>query len=109
MNFPLVDYMELTGDAPKALLDYKSGIKWLNIYSDIESFREYRKRGLLSAMQWLQSLQGEKVYSDLVMDDMLPGLHEITLGQILPRSERYISKKIIGLKDRFTISPPKPS
>jgi hypothetical protein len=106
MNFPLVDYMELTGFEPKALLDYRSGIKWLNIYSDIESFREYRKRGQISAMQWLQSLQGEKVFSDLVMDDMLPGLHEISLEQILPRFGRFISKKIIVRKDRFRGGPP---
>lgn len=109
MNFPLVDYMELTGYEPKVLIDYRKGIKWLNIYSDVESFREYRKRGQLSAMQWLHSLQGEIIYSDLVMDDLLPGLHEIVLEYILPRSGRYILKNIKRVNNCITGGPPKPS
>jgi hypothetical protein len=44
MNFPLMDYMELTDFEPKAILGYRP-VKWVNIYSDIESFREYRQGG----------------------------------------------------------------
>ena len=92
MNFPLMDYMELTDCSPKTILDYRSGIKWVNIYSDIESFREYRQRGRLSSRQWLESLKGEKLFSDLAGDDVLPGLHEILFENILHRSGRYAMK-----------------
>ena len=94
MNFPLTDYLEQTGCNPKAVFDYRYGIKWVNIYSDIESFREYRQRGQLSGMQWLQSLKGEKVYSDLDRGDILPGLHEMIIVNILGRSMRYIKKQL---------------
>jgi len=92
MNFPLMDYMELTDYEPKAILNYRPGIKWVNIYSDIESFREYRQRGRLSFRQWLDSLKGEKLLSDLAGDDILPGLHEILVENILRRSGRYAMK-----------------
>ena len=92
MNFPLMDYMELTDGEPKAILDYRPGIKWVNIYSDIESFREYRQRGQLSFRQWLDSLKGEKLLSDLAGDDILPGLREILFENILRRSGRYAMK-----------------
>ena len=94
MNFPLMDYMELTDGEPKAILDYRPGIKWVNIYSDIESFREYRQRGQLSFRQWLDSLKGEKLLSDLAGDDILPGLREIFLENILRRSGRYAMKSL---------------
>ena len=88
----LMDYMELTDCEPKAILDYRPGIKWVNICSDIESFREYRQRGRLSFRQWLDSLKGEKLLSDLAGDDILPGLREILFENILRRSGRYAMK-----------------
>jgi len=92
MNFPLTDFMELTGCEPKAILKYRTGIKWVNVYSDIESFREYRQKGLLSVMEWLHSLKGEKMYSDLDWDDPLPGLHEMVISNVFRRSGRYFIK-----------------
>lgn len=92
MNFPLMDYMELTGCEPKAVLHHRYGVKWVNIYSDIESFREYRRQGRISCMQWLESLKGEKVYSDWEWDDTLPGFHELFFENILGRSRRYTMK-----------------
>jgi D-aspartate ligase len=92
MNFPLMDYMELTDQEPRAIHEYRPGVKWVNIYSDIESYREYRQRGQLSIRQWLDSLQGEKLFSDQAGDDILPGLHEIIFENILRRSGRYVMK-----------------
>jgi D-aspartate ligase len=92
MNFPLIHYLDMTGGEPKPALDYRPGVKWLNIYSDFDSFREYRRRGQLSVAQWLSSLRGEKVYSDLAWDDPLPGLHTLLLENILRRSARFMGK-----------------
>ena len=94
MNFPLTDYLELTDRNPKAVHEYRSGIKWVNIYSDIESFREYRRRGELSGLQWLRSLKGEKIYSDLDWDDVLPGLREILVVNVFRRSRRFLKKSL---------------
>lgn len=94
MNFPLTDYLELTGGEPEVVTDYTPGIKWVNIYSDFESFREYRHKEQLSARQWVRSLRGEIMYSDLEWGDMKPGLHEILFENILRRSRRYVMKKL---------------
>jgi len=94
MNFPLMNYLDLTGQEPDPMFDYRQGIKWVNIYSDFESFREYRHRGQLSAIEWLHSLRGEKMLSDLTSDDILPGLHEIFFSNFLRRPEKYIMKKL---------------
>jgi predicted ATP-grasp superfamily ATP-dependent carboligase len=94
MNFPLIDYLEATGGEPKAVLEYRDGVKWVNIYSDWESFREYRQKGPFPVMEWLNSLRGEKIYSDLSKDDILPGLREIILENALRRTVRYMKKKL---------------
>jgi D-aspartate ligase len=93
MNFPLMDYNELTNREPKAISEYRPGVKWVNIHSDFESFREYRQRGQLSFMHWLRSLKGEKVFSDLAWDDMVPGLREIFIANIGGRFRRYVKKR----------------
>jgi D-aspartate ligase len=92
MNFPLIDYLEVTGREPKAVPDYRHGIKWVNIYSDLESFREYRQRGPFSVQEWITSLRGETIFSDLAKDDILPGLREILLENVLRRSGRFMRK-----------------
>ena len=92
MNFPLTNYLELTGGETETVLDYRHGVKWINLYGDFQSFREYRQQGPYSVMKWLHSLKGKKVYSDLAVDDMMPGLHETVLENILWRSGRYVLK-----------------
>ena len=94
MNFPLTHYLDLTGHEPKPILDFREGVRWVNIYSDFESFREYRRRGQLSVIPWLRSLGGEMMYSDLSSDDVFPGLHEMFFGNILRRPARFLMKKL---------------
>lgn len=96
MNFPLIDYMELIGQEPKPVSDYRCGIKWLNIYADFDSFRVYRGRKQLTIAQWLQSLKGEKILSDLVWDDLLPGLRELVLKNVLRRAARFLANRLWG-------------
>jgi len=79
MSFPLMEYLDVTGCEPKAIHDYKVGVKWLNVYRDLESFREYRKRGELSLRRWLHSLKGPRIYSDGASDDVWPGLHGVLM------------------------------
>ena len=92
MNFPLMNYLDLTGAEMKPVMEYRSGIKWVNIYSDIESFREYRHRGQLSWRQWLVSFRGEIMLSDLAWEDLLPGLREMLVENVLRRSGKKIKK-----------------
>jgi len=102
MNFPLTDYLEQTGGCPEPVADYRCGVKWVNLYSDLDSFREYRRRGELSFTQWLHSMKGERMYSDLERDDPLPGLREIFLENLLRRSARYAGKRLGFHENRQT-------
>ena len=90
MNFALVNYLDLVGANPEPVLHYRPGVKWVNLVQDLDSFREYHSRGELSFRQWLGSLRGEIVYSDLSWDDPLPGLHEMILNQLLRRGFRRL-------------------
>ena len=94
MNFPLMNYLDLVGDDPEPVLTYRAGVKWANIYCDIESFREYRKRGQLSLMEWLGSYRGEVMLSDLEWNDPVPGLREIWIENLCRRSGRLFRKRI---------------
>jgi len=94
MNFPLMNFLDLTESMPEPVADYRDRIKWVNIYQDFESFRTYKKRGELSTKQWLQSLRGAKVYSDYAWDDLYPTLYEITSRRILSRSLRFVLKNV---------------
>jgi D-aspartate ligase len=94
MNFPLMNFLDLTGGTPKPIVHYRDKIKWVNIYHDFESFRQYQKRGELSLKQWLYSLKGAKVYSDFAWDDIKPSLFEITSRKILSRSLRFAARAV---------------
>jgi len=75
MNFPLVDYLECTGQHPPRIGDFATGVKWVNRYLDFESFLEYRKEGELTFRKWRGSLKGRKIYSDYDPDDRKPALY----------------------------------
>lgn len=92
MNFPLMHYLDLLGENPKPVLDYRVGVKWVNLSCDIESFREYRKTGQLSLLEWLESYRGELMLSDLEWDDPLPGLREILVENLCRRAGRFFQK-----------------
>jgi hypothetical protein len=88
----------VTDHRPKAVVDYRTQLKWVNIYNDFESFREYQRLGELSPYQWLKSLRGAKVYSDYARDDVHPCFYELTSRKILSRSLRVAGR---ALKDPF--------
>ena len=51
INFPLTDYLEMTDQNPVPQINYITGIKWVNIYMDFNSFMNYRKRDELTLHQ----------------------------------------------------------
>ncbi|MGK9477949.1 hypothetical protein ACSSV9_14155 [Melioribacter sp. OK-6-Me] len=93
INFPLIQYLDLTGEPFPKLTSYQEGIKWVNIYSDINSFFSYRKEDGLSFGKWLHTLKGKKIFSDFSKDDLLPSLYEIRFGMKLLKVPLYLLKK----------------
>lgn len=94
MNFPLIHYLDVTGQAPEAVSGYREGIKWVNLYSDLESFRDYQRELGLPLMDWFRSLKGPRMFSDYAGDDILPGLYATAFGYVLPRAWRLISRPV---------------
>jgi D-aspartate ligase len=94
MNFPLMDYLEVTGAHPEPQIDFKKGRKWVNRYSDFDSFFKYYKKGELGFLEWRKSLRGKKIYSDFAWDDMVPFFYEFRFGLKFFRIPIYIFKKL---------------
>ncbi len=94
VNFPLIQYNDLISRSDGQHFDYATGVNWLNIYSDFDSFLAYRKEGSLTFGGWLKSLKGRRVYSDWALDDIVPGFYEVGFGKRLTRLPRYFLKKI---------------
>lgn len=94
MNFPLMNYLDVTGAAPRAAVDYAAGVKWINIYDDVESFESYQKEGELSTGEWLNSLRGPKVFSDFAFDDLRPFLFESGRRKLVTGSLRFAVRRL---------------
>lgn len=94
MNFPLVDYLEVTGQDPKPQKEHLKGKKWVNRYMDFDSFLKYRKEGALTFSAWRKSLKGEKVFSDFSWDDPIPAFYEIGFGWKLIKAPWFIFKRV---------------
>lgn len=95
INFPLIQYLDLTDQLSQYFFEYRKGIKWVNIYSDFDSFLNYRKEGKISFKEWLNSLKGPKIFSDWAWDDKLPGLYEFRFGKRLIHLPKYLIKRLI--------------
>ncbi len=96
INFPLINYLDLTEQHPLPQNDFQTEIKWVNIWMDFDSFIEYKKEKSLTFKEWLQSLKGEKVFSDFSADDIIPGFYEIRFGTRLIYIPKYLLKKILN-------------
>ena len=95
MNFPLFDYLGVTGQNPTLQLEYRTGIKWVNRYMDLDSFFKYRKERALNFSTWRKSLKGRKVYSDFTWNDPIPAFYEIGFGRKLLKAPGFIFKRIL--------------
>jgi predicted ATP-grasp superfamily ATP-dependent carboligase len=96
MNFPLEHYLEVTQQNPQTSCNFKTGIKWVNLYSDFISFLNYKSIGEINFKEWMNSLKGKKIYSIFSLDDALPscyniGLH-LSIRRLLSASKILIKK-----------------
>jgi D-aspartate ligase len=94
MNFPLMNYLDVTGQAPEPVASFETGVKWINIYMDFDSFLAYRRVKEINFMQWLKSLRGKKILSDFSLDDPRPALAEMDFGKKIFRLPAYLLKRI---------------
>jgi D-aspartate ligase len=94
INFPHINYLDLLSRNQDPVINFKPGIKWINILKDFDSFLTYQMEGSLTYKDWRRSLRGEKVYSDFAWDDPLPRLYQFGFGPNLLKFPRHILKKL---------------
>ncbi len=95
LNFPMIEYSYLTNSNNYVYsLNYSKGVKWINLYMDITSFLNYRKNGEMTLFDWIDEIKGEKVYSDLASDDLLPSFYEVFFSKKLSRIPSYFKRNI---------------
>ena len=84
MNFPLLQYLDLTGQNPEPLTEFAEGVKWLDSTADFQSFWDYCRRGELSPWDWVRSWRGTKAFATFAWDDPGPFLkaHEYGLEYV---------------------------
>jgi D-aspartate ligase len=99
INFPYINYLDLTDEKQEDKYEFKVGIKWVNRYSDLDAYLGYRKEGL-SFVNWRKSLKGKKVYSDFTWDDPLPFFYEIGFGWKLIKAPWFIIKRIFKKSEK---------
>lgn len=75
VNFPVLQYLDLTGQPIGIQKDYKDGVIWLDAVNDFLAFRESESVGL-SLLDWLRSMSRADCHSYLALDDMRPFLYD---------------------------------
>ena len=78
MNFPFYDYLIITNQEFKIENAFNSGLKWVNLWQDYESYRMYKKAGELTFFKWLKDIGGKKKISFYQANDLKPFLVFIT-------------------------------
>ena len=106
INLPLMQYLDLTGQAPAPRRETTQGVKWLESIADFYAFKQYHERGELSVKDWLKSMWGAKVFALFAWDDPLPFLVARKFGLAYARVVEYLIKDFVHTK--FPLRRPRP-
>jgi len=74
VNFPLIQYMDLTGQPVRPITDFKDGVTWLDSWHDLLAFRDGWGKGGTSVTEFLKSWSGTNCHAHLALDDLKPVL-----------------------------------
>lgn len=73
VNFPLLAYLDLTGQKPAPRASYRVGVRFLVAAGkDVRAFREYYRRGELGPGEWIRSVARARVFPYLCWRDPVP-------------------------------------
>jgi len=72
VNIPYIAFMDLLGEPPAPVTNWKDGIKWFQIWADFFAARELRSvSGHPTLSEWFRSVRGESVDAVYSGDDLL--------------------------------------
>ncbi|MDQ3915624.1 MAG: hypothetical protein M3323_09905 [Actinomycetota bacterium] len=93
LNFPMLQYADLTGGARARPGRYRTGVRWLDAIPDFQSFRAQRKTLRQSWWDWLTSLRRVRAFATFSPSDPRPYLHENLWGLRYLRLPYYLLKQ----------------
>jgi D-aspartate ligase len=96
INFPLIAYHDIIGEAIKTQTEFPDGIKWMDLIGDFQAFWFDFRNGDLDIGSWLKSLKGVRSYATLAWDDPMPVLHEFEYGLKFIKMPIYMLRHIQG-------------
>jgi predicted ATP-grasp superfamily ATP-dependent carboligase len=91
VNFPLLAYLDLTGQKPAPVTHYREGVRYLVLGKDFRAFLDYHRRGELGALEWVRSVMTARVFPYFAWRDPLPFV--MAAGSNLWRRLLHGSKK----------------
>lgn len=94
MNFPLIQYLELTGQHPAPQTEFKERVRWLDAMADFQSFWAYFRRGELSPWTWVRSWIGARSFATFAWDDLGPFFKANEYGL------KYLGAPVYALRNR---------
>jgi len=74
MNFPLIQYLDLSSQDPVPLTTFRERVCWLDSMDDLRAFWSYHKQGELSVRAWLGSVSRARSFATFALDDPGPFL-----------------------------------
>ena len=74
VDFPLIQYRDLTGQTPRPVTAYRDGVFWIDTVNDFRAFWSLSGHDAASMRAWLRSAAGAKVHTTFALDDLGPFL-----------------------------------
>jgi len=96
INFPFIQYLDLTQQNPAPQTEFKEGVRWLDAMADFQSFWSYFRRGQLSPWAWIRSWIGARSFATFAWDDLMPFLKVNEYGL------KYLRAPLYALRHRDT-------
>jgi predicted ATP-grasp superfamily ATP-dependent carboligase len=72
VNFPLIQYQDLTGVPQEPVQEFETGRKWMDLVIDFPSFWQYYRRHETTPWEWLKSWKGVRSFPVFALDDLGP-------------------------------------
>ena len=98
LNFPLIEYTDLTGSPIEPIDDYKDGVKWLDMTHDVLALIVLSRCRRLSVDTWLRSISNVDCHAYFARDDLKPFLKQYAMRLVrMPRcfARRFSTKPAI--------------
>lgn len=74
INIPYIAYMDTIGENIEKPILIENGVKWFNMFEDLDSSIKSIMQGRLSFHDWINSYRGKKEYAVFKWDDPVPFL-----------------------------------